>query len=45
VGGANGLAEADLDMNYETFCDPRLNYEQSLEMAFLVAKEWKLSYL
>ena len=45
VGGANGLGEADLDMNYETFCDPRLNYEQSLEMAFLVSKEWKLSYL
>lgn len=45
VGGANGLNEGDLDMNYETFCDPRLNYEQSLEMAFLVAKEWKLSYL
>jgi len=45
VGGANGLAENDLDMNYETFCDPRLNYEQSLEMAFLVAKEWKQSYL
>ena len=45
IGGANGLAETDLDMNYETFCDPRLNYEQSLEMAFLVAKEWKQSYL
>ena len=45
VGGANGLNEADLDMNYETFCDPRLNYEQSLEMAFLVSKEWKQSYL
>jgi len=45
VGGAKGLAEADLDMNYETFCDPRLNYQQSLEMAFLVAKEWKQSYV
>lgn len=44
VGGANGLAEHDLDLNYETFCDPRLNYEQSLEMAFLVSKEWKQSY-
>lgn len=44
VGGANGLAEADLDVNYETFCDPRLNYEQSLEMAFLVSREWKQSY-
>ncbi|RNC84727.1 MAG: 3-deoxy-7-phosphoheptulonate synthase [Balneola sp.] len=45
VGGAKGLDEAELDNNYETFCDPRLNYEQSLEMAFLVAKEWKQSYL
>lgn len=45
VGGAKGLNEAELDNNYETFCDPRLNYEQSLEMAFLVSKEWKQSYL
>ena len=44
VGGAKGLDEAGLGLNYETFCDPRLNYEQSLEMAFLVAKEWKQSY-
>lgn len=45
VGGAKGLDESGLDLNYETFCDPRLNYEQSLEMAFLVAKEWKQSNL
>jgi 3-deoxy-7-phosphoheptulonate synthase len=44
VGGANGLNEAGLNRNYETYCDPRLNYEQSLEMAFLVAKEWNKSY-
>lgn len=44
VGGANGLNESGLDTNYETYCDPRLNYEQSLEMAFLVAKEWNKSY-
>lgn len=44
VGGAKGLHEDELDKNYETFCDPRLNYEQSLEMAFLVAREWKKSY-
>ncbi|MEX1063426.1 MAG: 3-deoxy-7-phosphoheptulonate synthase class II [Balneolaceae bacterium] len=44
VGGANGLNEKGLDLNYETYCDPRLNYEQSLEMAFLVAKEWNASY-
>ncbi len=45
VGGAEGLNEAELSNNYETFCDPRLNYQQSLELAFLIAKEWKQSYL
>ncbi|MFU8813500.1 MAG: class II 3-deoxy-7-phosphoheptulonate synthase [Balneolaceae bacterium] len=44
VGGANGLNENGLNRNYESYCDPRLNYEQSLEMAFLVAKEWRKSY-
>jgi 3-deoxy-7-phosphoheptulonate synthase len=39
VGGAHQLTEADLGNRYETFCDPRLNAEQSLEMAFLIAGE------
>jgi 3-deoxy-7-phosphoheptulonate synthase len=41
VGGARGLSEADLGGRYETFCDPRLNAEQSLELAFLLAEELK----
>ena len=41
VGGAHKLTEADLSQSYETFCDPRLNAEQSLELAFLVAEELK----
>ena len=41
VGGAHQLTEADLGDAYETFCDPRLNAEQSLELAFLVAEELK----
>jgi 3-deoxy-7-phosphoheptulonate synthase len=41
VGGARGLSEADLGSRYETFCDPRLNAEQSLELAFLIAEELK----
>jgi 3-deoxy-7-phosphoheptulonate synthase len=41
VGGAHRLTEADLGGRYETFCDPRLNAEQSLELAFLVAAELK----
>ena len=37
VGGTAGVAEGDLHQRYETACDPRLNREQSLELAFLVA--------
>ena len=37
TGGARGLSEADLSQAYETELDPRLNYEQSLEIAMLVA--------
>ena len=38
VGGADELAEADLSSRYETACDPRLNRNQSLELAFCVAE-------
>ncbi|MAE69339.1 MAG: 3-deoxy-7-phosphoheptulonate synthase class II [Gemmatimonadetes bacterium] len=38
IGGALGLTEDDLDESYETFCDPRLNYSQSLEVALLLAR-------
>ncbi len=37
VGGAAGITEDDLTRNYATLCDPRLNYQQSLELAFLLA--------
>ncbi len=40
IGGAKGLHEGHLHHNYKTYCDPRLNYQQSLELAFLIAKEW-----
>jgi 3-deoxy-7-phosphoheptulonate synthase len=33
-----GLRDEDLDRNYETSCDPRLNYRQALEMSFSVAR-------
>jgi 3-deoxy-7-phosphoheptulonate synthase len=39
IGGARGLGEADLRRAYESRVDPRLNYEQSLEMALLIAKK------
>jgi 3-deoxy-7-phosphoheptulonate synthase len=38
VGGARGLAEVDLERAYRTRVDPRLNYEQALEMVLLVAR-------
>jgi 3-deoxy-7-phosphoheptulonate synthase len=37
VGGVDELNEADLANRYETACDPRLNRNQSLELAFLIA--------
>ena len=37
VGGVGELSEADLANRYETYCDPRLNRAQSIELAFLVA--------
>lgn len=37
IGGASGVVEADLSRAYKSEVDPRLNYEQALEMAMLVA--------
>ena len=39
IGGARGLTEVDLERAYESRVDPRLNYEQALEMALLVARK------
>jgi len=36
LGGAREISDSDLKSRYETACDPRLNNEQSLELAFLV---------
>jgi 3-deoxy-7-phosphoheptulonate synthase len=38
IGGARGLTEVDLERAYESRVDPRLNYEQSLEMALLISR-------
>jgi 3-deoxy-7-phosphoheptulonate synthase len=38
LGGAQEISDADLAGRYETACDPRLNTQQSLELAFLVAE-------
>ncbi len=37
IGGAEGLDDASLAARYETLVDPRLNHQQSLEIAFQVA--------
>src|SRR5690242_6194969 len=37
IGGATKILDADLGQRYESVCDPRLNHQQSLELAFLVA--------
>jgi 3-deoxy-7-phosphoheptulonate synthase len=38
LGGGSRLNEGDLDLNYTSICDPRLNATQSLDMAFHVAE-------
>jgi len=43
VGGAGGTRAEDLARAYESEVDPRLNYEQSMELAFLIARKMKSS--
>jgi len=38
LGGAQEISDTDLKERYETACDPRLNNEQSLELAFLITE-------
>ena len=38
TGGARAVLDSELQDRYHTHCDPRLNAEQALEMAFLVAE-------
>ncbi len=39
LGGAQAISEEDLSSRYHTHCDPRLNGEQALELAFLIAEK------
>jgi 3-deoxy-7-phosphoheptulonate synthase len=41
TGGSEGLVEDDLSLNYTSFCDPRLNEKQALELAFLIAGHYR----
>jgi 3-deoxy-7-phosphoheptulonate synthase len=38
TGGARAISEDELRDRYHTYCDPRLNAEQAIEVAFLVAE-------
>ena len=38
LGGAQMISHSELSSRYETACDPRLNTQQSLELAFLVVE-------
>lgn len=38
LGGGSDLNEADLETNYTSMCDPRLNASQSLDLAFQVSE-------
>jgi 3-deoxy-7-phosphoheptulonate synthase len=38
IGGARAITYEDLSDRYHTVCDPRLNAEQSIDMAFLIAE-------
>ncbi|CAE7182490.1 unnamed protein product [Rhizoctonia solani] len=41
LGGSMELKESELSLRYQTFCDPRLNFEQSLDVAFLISNHFK----
>ena len=41
TGGAQKISEKDLSNRYRTHCDPRLNADQALELAFLISEEIK----
>ena len=45
IGGARAITEDELHDRYHTHCDPRLNADQSLELAFLVAELLKRNRL
>ncbi len=39
LGGAQDITEEDLSSRYHTHCDPRLNGQQALELAFMIAED------
>ena len=45
TGGAQKISDKDLSSRYHTHCDPRLNANQALELAFLISDEIKKNSL
>ena len=41
TGGAQKISDRDLSSRYHTHCDPRLNANQAIELAFLISDEIK----
>jgi 3-deoxy-7-phosphoheptulonate synthase len=41
LGGSENLTDEDLPLNYTSYCDPRLNEKQALELAFLIARSMR----
>ena len=41
TGGPSNLTESDLTRDYRSQVDPRLNYEQAMEVAFLLAEQMR----
>ncbi len=39
IGGTSNISESDLVRNYKSLVDPRLNYDQAMEIAFLIAEQ------
>ncbi len=45
TGGARAITAEELQDRYHTHCDPRLNADQSIELAFLVSELLKKSHV
>ena len=43
IGGAQAIKDEDLSARYHTHCDPRLNANQALELAFLISDKLRES--
>ena len=41
TGGARNLNEIDLERAYKSIVDPRLNYEQALELSMLIVRKFE----